>query len=402
MKNFFLIIFLFIFSIEVDQYFSDIFLDTEKFSIIIYIEDTKTYNAIADLESEFSYIDDNTLPLTSLTSANKINEKLTFQIDNVESKGIEVKDNASLNKNTLKINDFSFIIYPSSISKLKSISFGYKYRKNHNLIYLMKKSKLINKAQFTIEINNNSKGKIYYGEIPNDILNPYKYTLNIPVKSNNKNWDFELGFLFIGEISYKYENTYYYNQNKASFSGNSKGILAPEMAFDFIIDNVFNDSIKKNICRKTISENNEIECMCDKLKEENLKHITFIINDRSIIFNTKEYFDIIGNRCVFQIKYNNFKRDEWKFGISFLSKFLSTFDYEKGEIILRTKEKNFEEVDVNTLFPLKKMIIWTLVIVIILLIPFMYKITKESIKKHRERRINAFIKENYTQLEPVT
>ena len=194
----------------------------------------------------------------------------------------------------------------------------------------------------------------------------------------------------------------YYNQNKASFSGNSKGILAPEMAFDFIIDNVFNDSIKKNICRKTISENNEIECMCDKLKEENLKHITFIINDRSIIFNTKEYFDIIGNRCVFQIKYNNFKRDEWKFGISFLSKFLSTFDYEKGEIILRTKEKNFEEVDVNTLFPLKKMIIWTLVIVIILLIPFMYKITKESIKKHRERRINAFIKENYTQLEPVT
>lgn len=48
------------------------------------------------------------------------------------------------------------------------------------------------------------------------------------------------------------------------------------------------------------------------------------------------------------------------------------------------------------------MIIWTLVIVIILLIPFMYKITKESIKKHRERRINAFIKENYTQLEPVT
>ena len=402
MKNFFLIIFLFIFSIEVDQYFSDIFLDTEKFSIIIYIEDTKTYNAIADLESEFSYIDDNTLPLTSLTSANKINEKLTFQIDNIESKGIEVKDNASLNKNTLKINDFSFIIYPSSISKLKSISFGYKYRKNHNLIYLMKKSKLINKAQFTIEINNNSKGKIYYGEIPNDILNPYKYALNIPVKSNNKNWDFELGFLFIGEISYKYENTYYYNQNKASFSGNSKGILAPEMAFDFIIDNVFNDSIKKNICRKTISENNEIECMCDKLKEENLKHITFIINDRSIIFNTKEYFDIIGNRCVFQIKYNNFKRDEWKFGISFLSKFLSTFDYEKGEIILRTKEKNFEEVDVNTLFPLKKMIIWTLVIVIILLIPFMYKITKESIKKHRERRINAFIKENYTQLEPVT
>ena len=399
MKNFFLIIFLFIFSIEVDQYFSDIFLDTEKFSIIIYIEDTKTYNAIADLESEFSYIDDNTLPLTSLTSANKINEKLTFQIDNIESKGIEVKDNASLNKNTLKINDFSFIIYPSSISKLKSISFGYKYRKNHNLIYLMKKSKLINKAQFTIEINNNSKGKIYYGEIPNDILNPYKYTLNIPVKSNNKNWDFELGFLFIGEISYKYENTYYYNQNKASFSGNSKGILAPEMAFDFIIDNVFNDSIKKNICRKTISENNEIECVCDKLKEENLKQITFVIKDKSIVFNTKEYFDIIGNRCVFQIKYNNFKRDEWKFGISFLSKFLSTFDYEKGEIILRTKEKNFEEVDVNTLFPLKKMIIWTLVIVIILLIPFMYKITKESIKKHRERRINAFIKENYTQLD---
>ena len=401
MKNFFLIIFLFIFSIEVDQYFSDIFLDTEKFSIIIYIEDTKTYNAIADLESEFSYIDDNTLPLTSLTSANKINEKLTFQIDNIESKGIEVKDNASLNKNTLKINDFSFIIYPSSFSKLKSISFGYKYRKNHNLIYLLKKSNLIKKAQFTIEINNNSKGKIYYGEIPNDILNPYKYTLNIPVKSNNKNWDFELGFLFIGEISYKYENTYYYNQNKASFSGNSKGILAPEMAFDFIIDNVFNDSIKKNICRKTISENNEIECMCDKLKEENLKHITFIINDRSIIFNTKEYFDIIGNRCVFQIKFNNLKRDEWKFGISFLSKFLSTFDYEKGEIILRTKEKNFEEVDVNTLFPLKKMIIWTLVIVIILLIPFMYKIIKESIKKHRERRINAFIKESYTQLQPV-
>ena len=55
---------------------------------------------------------------------------------------------------------------------------------------------------------------------------------------------------------------------------------------------------------------------------------------------------------------------------------LSTFDYEKGQIILRTKEKNFEEVDVNTLFPLKKMIIWSLVIVIIILIPFMYKIER--------------------------
>ena len=401
MKNFFLIFFLFIFSIQADQYFSDIFLDSETFSISIFIEDTKTFNAIADLESEFSYIDDNTLPLSSLTSASKINDKLTFQIDNKESNGIEVKDNASINKNTLKINDFSFIIYPSSFSKLKSISFGYKYRKNHNLIYLMKKANLIKKAQFTIEINNNSKGKIYYGELSNDILNPYKYTLNIPVKSSNKNWDFELGFLFIGEISYKYENTYYYNQNKASFSGNSKGILAPEMAFYFIVDNVFNETINKNVCRKTISENNEIECVCDKLKEENLKQITFVIKDKSIVFNTKEYFDIIGNRCVFQIKFNNVKRDEWKFGISFLSKFLSTFDYEKGVIILRTKEKNFEEVDVNTLFPLKKMIIWTLVIVIILLIPFMYKIIKESIKKHRERRINAFIKESYTQLQPV-
>ena len=94
------------------------------------------------------------------------------------------------------------------------------------------------------------------------------------------------------------------------------------MAFDFIVDNVFNESITKNVCRKTIAENNEIECVCDKLKEENLKHITFVIKDKSIIFNTKEYFDIIGNRCVFQIKYNNVKRDEWKFGISFLSNFI--------------------------------------------------------------------------------
>ena len=401
MKNFILIFFLFILSEEIEQYFSDIFLDSETFSISIYIEDTKTFNAIADLESEFSYIDDNTLPLTSLTSASKLNEKLTFKIDNKESTGIEVKDNANINKNSLKINDFSFIIYPSSFSKLKSISFGYKYRKNHNLIYLLKKSNLIKKAQFTIEINNNSKGKIYYGELSNDILNPYKYTLNIPVKSNNKNWDFELQFLFIGEISYKYENTYYYNQNKASFSTNTKGILAPEMAFDFIVENIFNETFSKNICRKTISVDNEIECMCDKLKDENLKKITFVIQENSIDFNTKQYFDILGNRCIFQIRFNNIKRDEWKFGISFLSKFLATFNYGKSQIILRTKDKNFESVDVNTLFPLKKMIIWTLVIVIILLIPFMYKIIKESIKKHRERRINAFIKESYTQLQPV-
>ena len=120
MQNFFLIFFLFILSEEIEQYFSDIFSDSETFSISIYIEDTKTFNAIADLESEFSYIDDNTLPLTSLTSASKLNEKLTFKIDNKESTGIEVKDNANINKNSLKINDFSFIIYPSSFSKLKS------------------------------------------------------------------------------------------------------------------------------------------------------------------------------------------------------------------------------------------------------------------------------------------
>ena len=142
--------------------------------------------------------------------------------------------------------------------------------------------------------------------------------------------------------------------------------------------------------------------MCDKLKDENLKKITFVIQEKSIDFNTKQYFDILGNRCIFQIRFNNIKRDEWKFGISFLSKFLATFNYGKSQIILRTKDKNFESVDVNTLFPLKRIIIWTLVVVIILVIPFMYKIAKDTLKKHRERRLTSFIKDFYTQLQPIS
>ena len=397
-NKYFLLFFLLIFSNQLE---SDIYLDTETCLITIYLEETKTINAIVDLESEFSFIDDYSLPTSSLTTSKIINNKLTFQIDNKEANGIELNDYINLNKNSIRVNDFSFIIYNNEFSKTKSISFSYKYRKNHNLIHLMTKQNIISNPQFTFHINND-KGKLYYGDIPNDILSQFQYNLNIPVKSSNKNWDFELGFIFIGDISYKYENIYYYNQNKASFSTNTKGILAPEMAFDFIVENIFNESFSKNICRKTISVDNEIECMCDKLKDENLKKITFVIQEKSIDFNTKQYFDILGNRCIFQIRFNNIKRDEWKFGISFLSKFLATFNYGKSQIILRTKDKNFESVDVNTLFPLKRIIIWTLVVVIILVIPFMYKIAKDTLKKHRERRLTSFIKDFYTQLQPIS
>ena len=74
----------------------------------------------------------------------------------------------------------------------------------------------IDRLKFSFQISNDKEnGSLYFGGLPESIINEYSYKTVIPLSDkSSKFWEIKIDYLFIGEISYLYSNTYIQNNYK--------------------------------------------------------------------------------------------------------------------------------------------------------------------------------------------
>ena len=90
-----------------------------------------------------------------------------------------------------------------------------------------------------------------------------------------------------------------------------------------------------NQCKREESSNTYIQCDCDVLY--GLGEVNFVMNGFVHAFKIDEIFDIyevdlIGNDLCELVIIKNRNEDVWVFGIGFLNKYISVFNYERNEI----------------------------------------------------------------------
>ena len=131
------------------------------------------------------------------------------------------------------------------------------------------------------------------------------------------------------------ESEIYVNEEYAKFTSEHFNILAPYRFLQFMKKTVFKDYMEKGKCMYTSSDRYHFySCDCDVL--DKLEDIHFVFNNIVHTFKMKDLFEIydpseMGSEfCELLISKSN--DDKWSFGVMFLEKYMSQFDYESNTI----------------------------------------------------------------------
>lgn len=220
------------------------------------------------------------------------------------------------------------------------LGFAHKFDNlNFSILHLLKQKNYINKLALTLGpvYDDVQEGTIFLGEVPNRLKNK-NYNSSCKINENSKFWECYIQYAYINNSSWNG-----YTINKFSiFETKFQNIYVPLKFFKWLVQNAFDDAIKKNFCKIIeVNEERSIECFCKGI--DLVQPINFVIDDYIFQFSGFSLFDnIIYHKCTsfFVTKINSLE-NEAKFiiGSGFLKKFHTTFDYDEGRIVFYdTKE----------------------------------------------------------------
>jgi len=316
-------------------------------------------------------------------------------IRNIKESSI-INDNIYLNDKTGKIININsskiiFITNVSNISLIKESLIGltqnYNYLFNfqeYNFIFQLKKNNFIKSYSFYYDYNDNSKGKIIFGEFPHEINNK-KYNLN-----NLKYYHYKYeGEIFIWEILF---NSIKFSDKelkdiKVIINNDFLGIFATFDYIEYIKENFFNEYLNNNLC--SIEKND--------LNDD----YSFIICDEKI--DIKKFEDIkFYNRelnYTFILNYNDIfiKKENKYYCLILFEKKNKRFSWYIGEVLLKKYILIFNELKVNFGFYINFnknyffnfSISWILVIIFFFSTIILFYILLYKLIIKRKRRIRA-------------
>ena len=303
------------------------------------------------------------------------------------------EDKASMNV----INNLNYIVYRNNgleIIDPSVLAFAFKVNKeNYSLTHLLKNKGTIDKRQFGIEKDING-GCIYLGGFPdeyviNDSVSKFK------VQTRRGLWEIPLSYIYIGNISYVYENVYYENEYNAIMATGTKNILAPKQFYQkYIIDYYLKEYIGNNTCSKKDYGNYDITCKCDDIRY--LEAISFIFGNKQFTFTYEDLFYTFEQLCLFAIVQNT-KDDEWKFGLTFLLKYKTLFDYDSKSISFYSKDE-LPSIDLDILFPKNRIIKWISILIVIIVLLFLFIYIRKYIKGRKKRHMNKIMSDVYSKI----
>ncbi len=304
------------------------------------------------------------------------------------------------------LNDFNFAVIKNTKgydSRVGGFGFAYKFSDlKYSIIHFLYDKNLISKRAFGIIPNNNLKnnyGKFFFGGLPNQLINNlFKSYCKITNKYNF--WSCEMSYVFFGEISEKYENKFYQNNDYSYFNSAEHRILVPIKFMEYLKENYFVEYLKNKSCEYILyGMNFRFECKCDIIK--NFEKLTFIFDSFQFTFNYSQLFQEYGGGICNSIIYSNHLRNNnFIFGTPFLKNFYSEFSYD-DKIVYFYSNKKFESIEWDKIFPWRKTIRYAFYLIFILFTILSIFYMKNKIKKKKRKGYKIFSEKIYKENESV-
>ena len=226
------------------------------------------------------------------------------------------------------LKDFPFYLIDSrNIPTFDSFPLGRQiFNESFSIIHSLYNNCFINKKSFGLYYNKqNYDSWLYIGGIPREVLDhkPYNTTCSIN-QTNSSQWTCTLNSIIIQSD----ETETYINEHPLIFQSNTEYILAPYDFISFMHKEIFNKYYMHNNTCHIYQTINSYTAKCNVSLINTFPNISFIINNTLFTFSQNDLFD----DDYFIIILNEDDDNEWKFGIKFLSKYISYFNYETNTI----------------------------------------------------------------------
>lgn len=295
------------------------------------------------------------------------------------------KDNVNIFPNiNLKSYPFYYLKHYSSSynTNLESLPFAYKFNdESFSLTHQLYKKNLISQLSFSLVNTKNNQKSLVFGKPP--ILN--KESAQLKVKSMYNTWGSDLSYIFINRVSYLSKNTYYKNNYYSFFDTGISGILVPQDFYAFLMENVFKKYIEEKKCGNTLFSE-RFYFVCDNNVIDEIPDLIFVFENKGIRVKAKYLFSQMGINSDFLITENTVMNNTFIFGTAFINELDAIFDYENKEISLFSNTQ-IEKVNLDILFPTKRVVQVIVISVLFFIALFGYKYSKKCIKKRRHNKI---------------
>lgn len=228
------------------------------------------------------------------------------------------------------INGFLFFYVKNKDSLTTNGALGLSYKvtsKKISFVHRLEEASIISKLTFSIKSNNYLGGQIYFGGIPNDIIQYYPYTSSCKVNNTEKQWGCNLNYVYIGDNS---KEKYSYN-NISFFTSNNYNSFIPLDFLIYLNNTLFSNYYDLRACFN-VNENDKKMVKCDCKKIKNFPNITFVIDNNHYSFTKDDLFIISGEECRFIFQHNRNLDNKWYFGDSLFMKYMIEFDYSQSEV----------------------------------------------------------------------
>ena len=285
----------------------------------------------------------------------KFNQDYSSSFKQIQNKPIQyfyqdftfaIKSFDNLNNNNLifeKINFFLISQFKFNISGVLGLRI-FNDEKDYNLIYQLKKKKIISSYNFYIKYTNENEGKLFIGNLFNEKVKFTKEILDIQNR---------FGIIFDNIYSGDDE---IYCYIKAFFQIENSFIRGDNQYKNDVQKSFFKDYIIQNKCYSDFFINKweemNIYYYCDDdINLDKFKTLKFYIKDVNVTFefNSKDLFYKFGNKIYFLVYFTDKRNVDWILGEPFLKKYLIGFDQDKKIILFLNNnfEKNNNENYIN-------------------------------------------------------
>ena len=315
----------------------------------------------------------------------KHSEKIFLFNMNINAKKSETT--LSFLDNTVNIPNIPFYyVQEKPGGNFDTFPLAYKLKdESYSPIHYLYKTNEIDKKGFAIDYK---RANLLLGNINDKAQFKKMFTRKCTVDQKHLQWNCPLHNVVIGEDVYD-------NEEFAYFQSSSNRIYAPKSFFDLINENYFNSYVENNICSFGISFSSEqYVCECKILYL--FPKLSFIFDNNTMVsFSSEDIFENDGNKCKFLMEES--KENKWMFGLAFLKKYITYFDYGDSSITFYS-DSPFEMNTINKYQRKDKVkqiyrIIFYSQLILVLFIIVVWYLNKRKILEHIETPINNSLRQ---------
>ena len=237
------------------------------------------------------------------------------------------------------VDDFTF--YFSSFLEFIGVivreGFAFSYNMtnyNNSLTHLLYINHKIDHLLYAFYPQTNTTGTLYFGNVPSSITKNYQYESSCSIIPNGIYWGCSIDKIEFGNLEYIPVNNETHS-NHVYFNSGFNNIHFPEDFIDYFSDYLY------IFGRCSVFSSIEgIDVTCDKTVMAMAGNITFTIGDYQYVIDIPSLFKCSTHNCYSLFMTKKEYGNNWVFGIQFLNRFISVFDYENKEIRFMSAKHN--------------------------------------------------------------